>query len=696
MKGRRLARHGVVAAAYLAVVLAVFAPLVPSMDRALTDLSDPLLNAWIMAWDLQALLRDPRRLFQAPPFFPYANTLAFSEHLLGLSLIAAPIQLGTGNPILAYNAALLFAFWSSAMGMYHLVRRLTGRLDAAFLAGLLYALAPYRAAHHLHLHLLATAWLPLTVLAALDHLRRPSPRREGALLLAAWMALWTSWHIAAFAGILLGLYLALALGLGPRNPRALPGLLGVGTALGLAAAVLLPPYREARALTLSFRTYEMLRYFSARPTDFLAASPLLPWSGRLTAPFRARPGITPEHYLFPGILTTAMALIGLLAVRRLEGAARPAALTMALAVLLGVGLTLGPVLEIGPYALPTPYGWALERLEDLRWMRVPARWFALAVWGLTGLAGLGAAALLGRISRPPARAAALALLALGARREGFFRLPPLGFLPDLPSVYRWLAGQPGDFAIIELPMHVFPDPEYPEAWRMYGTLFHGKRLVNGYSGLTPLLTQIIGRKVAAFPTEEAARALAELGRIGVRMAIVDMERYRDRRCEIVRWPFLHPLYEDERHLALEIATHPEALTAIPAAEWIPLDVRFGQTLALRGYRVKADPPRLFLRWAVLGPGGRDLSAAVHFLDREGQVVAQQDGPPPSSGFIGFGCWPVGAEIQEVRFFPNPPERWGEVQRIRLGVYRWASGTPLPAFAGGEPLPTPFLEVPASP
>jgi len=681
---------------YGIATLGMLAPLVRVMDRALPELSDSLLNAWIMAWSAQILPRDPGRWFDAPPFFPYRNTLAFSEHLLGLSLIAAPLNLATGNPILAYNFTLLFLTWWAAMGMYHLVRRLVRKEGAAWLAGLLYAFSPYRAAQIAHLHLLAAAWLPVVLAAALDYGRRPTPRTGALLFLALAMAALSSWHVALFAAALMGLY-GICAGVAGRIPRkAFMGFLAIGAGLAALLGPIVRPYWENRDLHVAFRWRSPQEvnspgFFSARPTDFLAAAPWMRVAGPLTAPFRARPGSTPEHYLYPGLLGLGLALVGGWRRRDLPASARPAVWALVLAIGVGVGLSLGPVVELGGRSWETPYGLLLEKIPAGVWMRVPARWFTLATVGLAALGGIGAARCIYALPSPTLRRLVGGAMALGILGEGAFQLTP-GFVPSLPPVYRWLARQPGSFAVLELPMHVAPDPEYPEAWRMYASLYHGKRLVNGYSGLTPPFTQAVGAQMRAFPDPATAPALARLGELGVRLVLVDRQAYGDRLCEMRRLPILHPLYMDERTIAFEIRTFPGAQTAIPEAAWQPLPADFGGALELLAYAIAPDPPRLFLRWRVRAPGRSDLSVAVHFLNARGEVVAQADGPPPFSEPMGFACWPAGAEIQEVRFFPGEPARWAEVRRIRIGVYEWATGRRLPLTQGGALRPDPFLTV----
>ena len=81
---------------------------------------DDLIIAWTLAWDWHALTTDPLHLFQANIFFPEQNTLAYSEHLLGVAILAWPIQLLTRHPLVTLRIFSLLALWVTAIGMYRL------------------------------------------------------------------------------------------------------------------------------------------------------------------------------------------------------------------------------------------------------------------------------------------------------------------------------------------------------------------------------------------------------------------------------------------------------------------------------------------------------------------------------------------------------------------------------------------------
>jgi hypothetical protein len=154
-------------------------PLVLHLGRALPgDLGDPLFSSWVLGWDAERLRHGLKGIWDAPILFPSRYTLAFAEHLLGIAIFVAPVIWVSGNPILAYDVAFLLTFVLAGCGMYLLARELSGRRDAAFLAGLAFACSPMRALHVSHLQVLAWGWMPI----ALWGLHRYFSRRSTAAL----------------------------------------------------------------------------------------------------------------------------------------------------------------------------------------------------------------------------------------------------------------------------------------------------------------------------------------------------------------------------------------------------------------------------------------------------------------------------------------------------------------------------------
>ena len=61
---------------------------------------DNYFNIYVISWDTHALATDPLSLFDATMFYPNQRTLAYSDHELASSLIAAPVLAVTGNGVI--------------------------------------------------------------------------------------------------------------------------------------------------------------------------------------------------------------------------------------------------------------------------------------------------------------------------------------------------------------------------------------------------------------------------------------------------------------------------------------------------------------------------------------------------------------------------------------------------------------------
>jgi len=137
---------------YLAAALALTWPLAGGLARDIPwDLGDSVLNCWILQWGADHWLRFLggdfgafRGYFNANIFYSEPLTLAYSEHLTAQVLQILPVYALTGNIVLSYNLLFLSTFVLSGLGTFLLVRELTGSARAGFVAGLLYAFAPYR------------------------------------------------------------------------------------------------------------------------------------------------------------------------------------------------------------------------------------------------------------------------------------------------------------------------------------------------------------------------------------------------------------------------------------------------------------------------------------------------------------------------------------------------------------------------
>ena len=151
------------AGVYTAITIALTYPLLRYLSSAFPhDSGDPALNTWILWWSTQ---RVPLTAawWNAPMFHPMAGAMALSELLIGLLPITAVVQLITQNPLVGYNIAFVLSFPLCGLAACALAFELTGRRDAAIVAGLAFAFAPYRMGQLAHVQVLSYYWAPIAL-----------------------------------------------------------------------------------------------------------------------------------------------------------------------------------------------------------------------------------------------------------------------------------------------------------------------------------------------------------------------------------------------------------------------------------------------------------------------------------------------------------------------------------------------------
>jgi hypothetical protein len=558
---------------YVALTLAYTWPLPRHLLSGVAhDAGDPILNAWILWWSTKVVpLTDA--WWNAPIFYPATGTLAFSEHLLGEAPIAAPFIALTGNALFGYNVALVASYVLCGLGAHFLAYTLTRRHDAAFVAGVAYAFAPYRLAQVPHIQVLSSYWAPVC-LAALHRYDRESGARWAALAAAAWLmqSLANGYYFFFFSVLLFGWFLWFAIG---RWPIAQLGQLAAWFA---GAAIVLAPtllgYKRILSDTYGFtRGLEVIQSFSADVASLLhATDELLLWGwvhairrpeGELfpgptiaalaifavlaAAPWKGHPETTKTRWWLRRIFAVAFVLLvvasilpivygawrlTIFGVRLVSIARADKPLTLAMFAALAWMATLPRVVDAArrraPLALyafaafamwvfalgpdPTvfdhralyqaPYGW-LMRLPVFNGLRVPARFWMMAILCLTVLAALAIDRLRGR-----ARLVVASIAVIGLALDGW----PKQFHVLAEPEHR--PAPPGVSVRLDLPM-----TDDRDALALYQQTLQNVPLYNGFSGYGAP-HQYAMRQLLIAHDPRILRAMTAAGPLGV---VIDHE-----------------------------------------------------------------------------------------------------------------------------------------------------------------------------
>lgn len=463
----------------------------------------PFFRTWQVAWIGHALLREPLELWQANTFWPYSDTLAFSDALIGYAPAGLAAQGSPHAALIVYNLLFLFAYALAFLGAYLLARELgTGRFGGVA-AGAAFAYAPWRLAQNGHLHVISSGGIPI----ALFLLVRGYRRRSAALVLCGWLV--AAWQMTL--GFALGLQLAYLLAfLGAvgalvwlrRRAQAPDRRLVAASALGIAVFVAVTAFQARPYLRVvdefpeARRTPAYVESFSPEPRSFLAA-PSQSWlwadaSHRARAPLPA----PDEMSLFPGLTISLLALVGVIgSVYR-----RRSRFGLATGVVVCALLSLGVRDVAGLEAYLTPYRLLYEIAPGWNGVRAPGRINTLTSLGLALLAGAGLCVLL-RHARGRAVSSRRAIRAAPA--VGFGLLVGAILVEGLgPLAHPTVAPPPQ----LHLPAGFHDDLVY-SYWSTAGF----PETVNGAGGFDPEAYDRLRKVVRSFPDARSVSALRELG-----------------------------------------------------------------------------------------------------------------------------------------------------------------------------------------
>ncbi len=499
---QRLGRLALLVLGFSVLAVALTWPQVRHLD-SVPDMGDPLFSIWRIAWVSHQIVRHPLQLFDGNMFYPERLTLTYSDSLIVPALMSAPLFWIGVHPVLIYNLLLLSGFVFSGVTMFLLVRALTGRMDAAIIAGALFALYPYRYEHYPHLELGMTMWMPLCLWAMHRTMAR-GLLRDG---LATGLTFALQTLSSLYYGLFLALYLIpvagslwLARGRPGRPLRAL--VAGAGLAAVLVAPVIYA--YTANRVMVGDRGAPAVQFYSAEGPDYLKPHFRSLVYGRWSDDGH------PERQLFPRLMPVVLAATALwppLSVVRIA---------YALALVVAVDGSFG--LNGGYYPLLYTY------VGPYRGLRAPARFSILVGLTLSLLAGYGAARILGRW---PRRRTVLTAVMLGLIMvEAMPRMPLERVWPAPPPIYASIAAEPAavlaEFPMPTVPLGCFFDTRY-----LYFSTFHWHPMVNGNSGHFPKSYEELTERERDFPSDSAVEYLKSRGvdYVAVHGAFIDRDTF---------------------------------------------------------------------------------------------------------------------------------------------------------------------------
>lgn len=458
------------------LTLFYFHNLLPFKPGAYCNYHDQMLHVWILGWDGWAFLNDPFGIFDANIKYPTPNTLALSDHLLGLMPNWFIGYLISGDYVAAHNWTFLITYIIDGVGIYLFLKYWDIHFAVAFVVAVFFAFNPNSLSIG-QIQLSSVGYTFLVFLFLEKYLREG--RRKSLIFMALFFILGflSGFYYAYMLTIAFWIYVIITF-LTERKLLSRNKFGAILLTFIVSMLILLPtiyPYIELRyvAHSLSAPKQELI------DTSLSLGSSFDSWKRFILGDFYSR----------------LIALIGFvyLVWRGESRIKRGAVIFLTVAVTFHI-LSLGPYLKIGDKVtgIPLPHNLLLF-IPGFNVVRIIERFQIMALVGELLLFALALNLIIPRKKLTTFTMANLVRLAVflfllskiftlltPLSKDGGIRLARVPYGDNLPRIYKHLGTSSDSAPIAEFPLE--PSLERGNYLYQYFSLFHHRKMFNGYSG----------------------------------------------------------------------------------------------------------------------------------------------------------------------------------------------------------------------
>lgn len=484
---------------FMYVVLSVIVtyPLVFHLAEYVTNPIDPLLYVWNLHHNFFSLLSPSRNLLDTNMFYPATNTISYSDHLFGESILLFPFFFIIKNPLVIQNIYIISTFVFSAFGLYKLSYYLTKNHMASIVAGCIYSFSLYHLDHLGQVPTTSIQWIPFVFL----YLLKSYDSRHKKDLWLFWLFFTLNFLSTLYYGLFVGIGVFLFFILTVRSKQYVKSFLLTGIPFFILMGISLYPYIIFKLENPEVRrTIEESSIRSANVQDYM--------------------NLTPSHdrALFPGIIALITSLFALWKNKKHKAL---------FFILLGI---CSVIFSLGPFygQIKLPYYYLYHMFPLIQAIRVPARFGILFILSISMVSAYGITNLISFIKNKNIQYALTIVLVMSVVSETLAHHVTFASVPRLseaPEVYTWLEKQPdGPVLILPLKSGVHSNPIEEQVYKTYDTIseddnfiaetfrlyfstIHKKNMVNGYSSYFPQGYSRIATEMESFPSSSSLESI---------------------------------------------------------------------------------------------------------------------------------------------------------------------------------------------
>lgn len=506
-------------------------PLVFNLSNFTTGFGDELLISWIQNWIIHSL-NNPLSIFDTNIFYPYQNTLAYSDLFIASSLFAAiPLKI-FHEPIVAFNFTLISSLGMLGLSVFLLSYYLTKNFVVSVISGLLVIFSPAVLDKKVHLQILAIYPVPLSMLFFLHFIKTKKAKFLSLSMLFFIVQTYNSFLPGYFLIFFFVISLALLFFRDKKlfnyllKPRILLQLL-------LVFLILLPIVIPYYKVSWEFNYKRDIRdsiHFALQPEDLLVTSEYSRLQKVLPQNFKIdrigygeiKPGFIG---LIFSILSLAFVIFSLKFFRKKDFTS----FSLFITGIVGLITSLGPALHLGrvvihePFPVILPYALFYYLLPGFSGFRNSARWEMLFIICFS----VGIGIMLSEILKKHSKIKSLAIcfiLIIGIVVEfnfpmKYYKVPRIS---EFPKVYNYIGNL--NSPSIFIPICNWNDKCSSEEFkRLYFSTIGFPRMVNGASGFSPPPWEKTTSEINTnFPNK---KSLLQIKSLGVKQIVFEKETY---------------------------------------------------------------------------------------------------------------------------------------------------------------------------
>lgn len=437
--------------------------------------------------------------------YPYNDSLAFSETIIGLIPIACPIHAITKNNILAINITSLLLVWVAASVAYTIFKKLFKDSLSALIGSLIFAFNPWLAREFTlgRIHVLGILWFPIIFYANLAYWRQ---NKRKYLFVLIFFYLWT-FLISIYMGIFLCVILSswnLIWFLIDRKIFTAWKIAKWLTAIFIVwlfmSPILYMHYQAGKKLGINRTLEQQIQYTGQIWSWFVVSEDNWLW-GQVAKiiPIKDLQDSPIENAMFPGLTALSLFIISFL-IKGMPSWFNSLKWTALIA----------SILAIGPYtigikrAIPLPFLAFWYLFPPMKATRNPHRFSIFAILIISFLA----AALLSSLKLPRKKAIIYkTLIMVFACVELWnFAIPNEHYSYPINEIYQSLSQKKNNTTVVELPS----DPVHFQTKVLFGSTFHWKTTINGITSAFPPVQYQLAHELFEFPSTHSIKLLQAL------------------------------------------------------------------------------------------------------------------------------------------------------------------------------------------